>query len=105
MRAEQVPFLAVHFRDQRGLGQAGPDGGGDLARRDAARERQRLAVGQGDVDIGRGSGRGHGFSPVREKARPSGTGPRQVKRALTNPGLEYGGSRFEWARSPPLIAT
>ena len=45
--AEQVPFLAIDLQDQRRFGQAGPDGGGDLAAGDAAREGQRLAIGQG----------------------------------------------------------
>ena len=67
-RAEQVPFLAVHFQDQRRLGQARTDGGRDLGARHAARKRHRLAIRQGDDDLRGGSGRGHGL--LLEEMRP-----------------------------------
>ena len=76
--AKQVPFLAVQFHDQGGLGQARSDGGGDVVAGHTARERQGLAVGQGH---GHGSGarRRHWQLQGKNRAGPLAEPPCPVK--------------------------
>ena len=79
-RQVEIGRPPVDLDRERGLGEAGTDGSGNLRAGNARRERSHRAVGQGDTNVDCGCRRGHVSLLLAWKARTFRAKPPQVKK-------------------------